>query len=68
MKRIITTTALMAWVVASAFVALGPATAHAATHDTAGIRIPLVTGTVPTVTNCDGPGAVSGRPCEEEKH
>lgn len=55
MKRIITTTALMACVVASAFAALGPATAHAATHDTAGIRIPLVTGAArPTVTNCDG--------------
>jgi hypothetical protein len=54
MKRIITTTALMACGAASAFMALGPATAHAATHGTAGIRIPLVTGTAPTVTNCDG--------------
>lgn len=45
MKRIMTTTALMACVVASAFMALGPATAHATTHGTAGIRIPLAIGT-----------------------
>lgn len=40
MKRIITTTALIACVVVSAFIALGPATAHAATATAASAATP----------------------------
>jgi hypothetical protein len=56
MKRIFSTSAIVAGICASIFTALGPGTANAATIRTAATARPLAAGATPTVTNCGGRG------------